>query len=341
MLHRIIAAIILLSALCTATASEADSSSNKISYIPQIHGVVRGRFEASTEHSDYRFQMRNARLNVGGKIAPFAEYYIQADFCDRGKIKILDAWARIRVTKEIGFQAGQFRMPFGVDPFRAPANYIFANRSFVGKQMCNVRAVGAKVMWQPSALPLTLEAGAFNPGTIGDHTPWHNTLTYAAKLTACWDNVTFATGFQSVKPDSVRANLADAAVTWSAGRWLVEAEYMYKHYTRDRHKPAHAYNFYADYSMPIQTSLFNRLSFQGRFDGLTAHSSAVRDSEGLLVTNDAPRNRVTLGSTISYVRNKNMRLDLRLDYEKYFYHDGFVPTVDNGDKIVAEIVIRF
>lgn len=341
MLQKIIVALTLLAAVTDISAAEADSTARKTNYIPQIHGVVRGRFEASTQHSDYRFQVRNARLTVGGYIAPFAEYFIQTDFCDRGSIKILDAWARIWATKELGFQAGQFRMPFGVDPFRAPANYIFANRSFMGRQMCNVRAVGAKVMWQPSDLPVTLEAGAFNPGTIADHTPWHNTLTYAAKLTARWHNVTFATGFQSVKPDSVRANLADAAVTWAAGRWTVEGEYMYKHYTRDRHKPAHAYNFFADYSMPIKTALFNRLSFQGRFDGITAHSSAVRNADGHLVTNDAPRNRLTLGSTISYVRSRNIHLDLRLDYEKYFYHNGFTPTVDNGDKIVAEIVLRF
>lgn len=337
MLHRLLLALALAASLACA-ASQTDS----ISYRPEIHGTLRGRFEASTEHSDYRFQVRNARLSVGGKIAPIADYFVQMDFCDRGKIKILDAWARLWATPGLGFQAGQFRMPFGVDPFRAPHTYIFANRSFIGKQMCNFRAVGAKAMWHPRAIPFTLEAGAFNPGTIDDHTPWHNTLTYAAKATYSISGLTFATGFQSIKPGPVRANLIDAALTWKHDRWLIEGEYMHKHYVNDAHRAAHAYNLFADYRMPLRTSFFNRLSFQGRFDGLTAHSSAtVTDEAGHIVTDHPARNRVTIGSTISYIRSASMYLDLRVNYEKYFYHSGVRPSAENGDKAVVELVLRF
>lgn len=340
MLRQSFTALLLLASLIQSFASKADST-EKVNYIPQIHGVARARFEYSTEHGDYRFQVRNARLNVGGKVASWADYYMQADFCDRGKIKMLDAWARIWVTKEIGFQAGQFRMPFGVDPFRAPATYIFANRSFVGKQMCNVRAVGFKAIWQPSTLPLCIEAGAFNPGTIGDHTPWHNTLTFASKLSLRHRNITLSTGFQSVRPDGVRANLVDGAVGWRSGRWTLEGEYMWKHYTRDRFRDAHAYLIWADYAMPLKSGIFNRLSFQGRFDGLTAHSSAQPDGDGHLVTDDPARTRLTIGSTISYIRTKSMGLDLRVNYENYFYHSGYTPDADGGNKLTAEIIVRF
>ena len=337
MLHRLLFALALTASLACAASQTAS-----ISYRPEIHGTVRGRFEASTEHGDYRFQVRNARLSVGGKIAPIADYFVQMDFCDRGKIKILDAWARLWATPEIGFQAGQFRMPFGVDPFMSPHTYIFANRSFIGKQMCNFRAVGAKAVWQPKAIPFTLEGGAFNPGTISDHTPWHNTLTYAAKATYSISGLTFATGFQSVKPGSVRSNLIDAALTWKHDRWQVEGEYMHQHYVNDAHRAAHAYNIFANYRMPIRTPFFNRLSFQGRFDGLTAHSSAtVTDDAGHIVTDNPARNRVTIGSTISYIRSASMYLDLRVNYEKYFYHSGVRPSAEDGDKAVVELVVRF
>lgn len=337
MLPKIITALSLAFASLTATGTSADS----ISLVPHVHGTIRTRFEASTEHGDYRFQVRNARVCLDGKIAPIADYFIQADFCDRGKIKILDVWARVWATKAVGFQAGQFRMPFGVDPFRAPHTYYFANRSFIGNMVCNVRAVGFKAMWHPVGLPLNVEAGAFNPNTISDHSTWNKKLSYALKLTTQIDNVELATGFQSLSPDSVRMNLAGLAATWKTGRWIVEGEYMYKHYTRSRHKAAHAYNVFANYSMPLHTRFFNRLSFQGRFDGMTAHSSGTRDSECRLVTNHPARNRVTLGSTVSYLRSKNMFLDLRLNYEKFFYHGSYKPDSDNGDKIVAELVLRF
>lgn len=336
---RRILSFITISIACFLS-SEAETK-DSISYVPHIHGTFRGRFEASTVESDYRFQVRNLRVKLDGKIAPIADYFMQVDFCDRGSIKILDAWARLWATKSIGFQAGQFRMPFGVDPFRAPNNYIFANRSFIGKQICNFRAVGFKALWHPTTLPLTLEAGAFNPSTISDHTTWHNKLAYAAKLTYKIDNIQLATGFQSIAPDQIRANLVDGAITWQTSRLTVEGEYMYKHYTRSRHKACHAYDIFADYRMPIKTDFFNRLSFQARFDGMTAHSSATRDSNGMLTTDHPARNRVTVGSTISYIRSKTMNLDLRVNYEKYLYHSGVKMTPENGDKAVVELVLNF
>lgn len=337
MLKKLFTAFSLSLTCVAAMASTADT----ISYVPHVHGTVRTRFEASTEHGDYRFQVRNARVSLDGKIAPIADYFIQADFCDRGKMKILDVWARVWATRSVGFQAGQFRMPFGVDPFRAPHTYYFANRSFIGNMMCNVRAVGFKVMWHPENMPFKLEAGAFNPNTISDHSTWNKKLSYALKLTAAIKNLELATGIQSLSPDSVRMNLVGLAATWRWGRWIVEGEYMYKHYTHLRHKSAHAYNIFANYRMPLKSRFFNRLSFQGRLDGMTPHSSGTRNPECLLVTNHPARNRITVGSTISYVRTKNMFLDLRLNYEKFFYHSGYAPDSDEGDKIVAELVFRF
>lgn len=331
-------AALIISTAFNASSENADST---FSYRPNIHGTFRGRFEASTVESDYRFQVRNARVKIDGKVAAFADYFFQVDLCDRGSIKILDAWARIWASKEVGFQAGQFRMPFGVDPFRAPGNYFFANRSFIGNQVCNYRAVGAKAMWHPVALPLTIEAGAFNPATISDHKTWHNKLAYAAKLTYKIGDISLATGFQSVSPDRIRANSVDGAVTWNHGRWIVEGEYMYKHFTRDNHKATHAYNLFANYHMPVKAGFFNRLSFQGRFDGMTDCSSGKRNDDGVLTTDYPARNRITLGSTISYIRTKSLNLDLRVNYEKYFYHDDYKPTPDTGDKAVVELVVNF
>ena len=73
---------------------------------------------------------------------------------------------------------------------------------------------------------------------------------------------------------------------------------------------------------------------------MTAHSSGVRNSEGNLISNDPARNRVTIGGTLSFVQ-KPVWLDLRIDYEKYFYHEGVVAPVGDGDRLVAELVLRF
>ncbi|MDE6280033.1 MAG: hypothetical protein K2M05_08685, partial [Paramuribaculum sp.] len=253
-----------------------------------------------------------------------------------------DVWARVNAPEHIGIRMGQFRMPFGVDPFMAPNNYIFSNRSFIGKQMCNVRAVGVSVAYRPTAFPLFVEGGVFNPTPIGDHMVWNTSFAYAVKASYCLDKTTIATGFQSIRPDGIRINLVDAAVTWQpSARVIVSGEYMYKHYTSDAYRLTHGWLVWGTYRMPVKAWVFNRLSFQGRFDGMTPHSTGVRGSDGLLWTNHAARNRITVGSTLSYIRSKNMFLDIRADFEKYFYHAGTAVPQGDGDKFLLEMIVRF
>lgn len=325
----------------TLFSSASLLAGDSIDYRPKIHGVVRTSMEVATEAGDYRFQVRNARLSVKGNIASTISYFINTDFCDQGKIKILDVWGRISLADGLALQAGQFRMPFGVESFRGPLNYIFANRAFIGKQMCNVRAVGIKACYEFPTIPLSIEAGAFNPTTIGDHSGWHNTMACAGKISYRIGNVTLTTGVQSIIPEAVRTNLIDACISWESGRWLIEGEYMNKHYTRSSHKTCHGYNLYADYRMPINAGIFNRLSFQGRLDGMTDHSNSRFNDEGTLSTDDPARNRISAGTTISHIKSKNLFLDLRANYEKYFFHKNADRTPYDGDKAVIEMVLRF
>lgn len=333
----ITAAVIALMALQATAAEKKDS----ISYIPQVHGTLRPRVEQSTERSETRFQLRNARVSLNGFIAPMIDYYVQADFCDRGSIKFLDGWIRLAVTKDLRIQAGQFRMPFATDPFRGPHTYIFANRSFIGKDVFNVRAVGAKVSYKLPKIPLTVEAGVFNPSKIGDHTPWNRSLAFASKAVYKLGNVDLSAGYASKKPDSVRVNSIDGAITWKCGRWTAEGEYLYSHYCNRGFRESHAWNAWVDYRMPIKAGIFNRLSFQGRYDGMTAFSSGSNMPDGTLKVDKKPRNRATVGATISYVRTPSMFLDIRANYEKYFYHSGVHVTPDMGDRVTLEMVLRF
>lgn len=330
----LLAFLLFFSSICLA-------DEDKVDYMPKVHGTVRPRFEMLTEGGEARFQVRNARLSLNGNIAPMIDYYFNTDFCDRGSIKILDVWARIHVSRQFAVQTGQFRMPFGVDPFRAPHTYIFANRSFIGKQVDNVRAVGVKLSYSFTNVPLTVEGGVFNPTPIGNHETWNKDMDYAIKIAYRVSNVTFTTGIKSIIPDGVRTNLIDGCIGWKSERWQVEGEYMNKHYTNSAHKESHAYSMYADYAMPVRAGIFNKLSFQGRFDGMTDHSDAKRGADGRLETNDPSRNRVTIGSTISCVRSRNAFLDLRINYENSFYHRDAVVAQGEDDKVVVELVLRF
>ena len=328
--------IILTSMALAVTAASADEA-EKVDLTPHFHGAIRGRWEVDTDQGsgDQRFEVRNARVAMDGKVAPGIDYLIQADMCDQGKMKILDAWGRFRIVDGLLFRAGQFRMPFGVEPFRSPANYVFANRSFMGKQIMNYRAVGAELSYAVPGTGLTVSGGAFNPKAIGDHTPWNRTVAYAMKAlwkTGQWQ---FSGSYGSIRPNDLRANLYDFAAIWdNKTNMTVQAEYMHKHYCNKAANGADSWLVWADWHKPVKWGVFNRWSVQARYDGMTSHYKM--DASGF----DAPCNRVTVGSTVTYAY-KAVHADVRLNYEQYFFHSGYTPAVGAGNKLVAELVIRF
>ncbi|MBQ9076752.1 MAG: porin [Muribaculaceae bacterium] len=310
-------------------------------YLPEIHGTIRAKYELEPEYMENRFQVRNARLGASGKIGSLVDYYkVEADFCDRGEFKVVDAYARVAFDKSFKIQVGQMRIPFSVDATRAPHVRYFANRSFIAKQVGNVRGVGAKAIFKVPDLPVNVEAGVFNTATISEHQVWQREMSYAGKINCKLDNVTIEAGVESIVPDSIRINLIDGTVSWSAGRWMLEGEYIYKHYTGNAFEACHAYNVMADYHIPLKKGLFNQVSFQGRWDGMTDHSDGKRNDDGRLELTEQARKRLSLGTTLSYIR-KGVRTDIRLNYENYFYHHDAVVASGDRDKVVVELVVRF
>ena len=110
-------------------------------YLPEIHGTIRAKYEYEPPIEKGRFEIRNARLSVEGKVIPAVRYRAEIDLSDEGEIKMLDAYVRIQ-PKDWKFTAGQMRVPFTIDAHRSPHLQFFANRSFIAKQVGNVRDVG-------------------------------------------------------------------------------------------------------------------------------------------------------------------------------------------------------
>ncbi len=335
--------LLLLLVACLAVqstfAQEEKKKSSILDYLPEFHGTIRPRYEIEPETGEGRFQVRNARVSLSGKVS-IVDYYVQADFCDKGKIKMLDAYVRMTLNKHFKVQAGQFRMPFSVDATRAPHLIYFANRSFIGKQIGNFRGVGMKVVYSMNKLPFNIEAGVFNTTAIGDHNVWRKEMAYSGKANYKFDNVKVEIGMESIVPDSIRINNHDISINWTSGRWMVEGEYVYKHYTNSDFDACHAYYVMTDYKLPLKKGFFNQLSFQARWDAMTDHSDGSRNGDGLLYVTDQDRKRITVGATLSHIVPK-LKTDLRLNYEKYFYHEGAVVKSGDRDKLVLELVLRF
>lgn len=307
---------------------------------PSVGGVVRTRYEYMTLDKLHRFAVRNARVWVKGNIIPKISYVVSTDLCDQGKFKFLDAYGKFDIGKGVAMQAGQFRIPFGVDPFRGPGSFIFADRSFIGRDIDDIRAVGFQTVYTfQKHLPAIITLGVSGPNAITDQNHWSKTLYYALKAEIPIGPFKITGGFQTIKPNFVRVNMADAAFSFSKGRWSTEAEYIYEHYVSNSFPDCHSYNIWTDYQMPLVKTVFNYLSFQARFDAATRYSDATGDNETLTESHPS-RKRITIGSTLTYTQ-KSVKCEIMLNYQKYFYPEGYTAPDGRNDKLVAELVFLF
>lgn len=116
-------------------------------YLPEIHGTIRAKYEYEPQIDKGRFEVRNARVSIEGRIIPIVRYKAEINLSDEGQIKMLDAYIRLQPRDRLKFTVGQMRVPFSIDAHRSPHLQYFANRSFIAKQVGNVRDVGAAASW--------------------------------------------------------------------------------------------------------------------------------------------------------------------------------------------------
>ena len=335
----------LLGAAMTAAAQSADEQSPV-----NVHGTIRSKYEYQTEENEGRFEVRNARISVDGKLSPVISYKAEIDLCDEGKIKMLDAYTRLKPVRGLQFTMGQFRVPFTIDAHRSPHQQYFANRSFIAKQVGNVRDVGAALGYTLNAgFPIILEAGLFNgSGLTNQKDFWTNSVNFSAKaqfLLPRGFNITLST--QKIKPDNASVMMYDAGAYWHSHGWHLEAEYLYKHYAADAFRPVHAFDSFVSYDIPVKNerSLVRYVTPLLRYDYMSDHSDGMRyvdgkaNTEDKLIVNDHQRSRLTGGLTLSLKRP--FVSDIRLNYEKYFYRNDGVAKPSEKDKIVVEIMTRF
>jgi hypothetical protein len=312
------------------------------SYKPEVHGTIMGKVEYQTGMSAYRFQLRNARVSLSGKVLPIVSYKAEIDFCDEGTMKILDAYARVTPLKGFDITIGHMRVPFTIDAYRSPHLQYFGNRSFIAKQVGNLRDAGLMLGYKiGEQTELSIDAGLFNGSGLSNQKEWNKSLSYSAKaqllINKQW-NFTLAT--QSLTPKETRINALNAAVYYESSRIHIEGEYVYRSYTHNAYSNVHAFDGFVAYHIPLK-KVFNRLSILARYDMMTDQSDGKsRDEEsGALITTDYKRQRITGGITLAM--SKAIHTEIRLNYEKYFYAKNSIAKESEQDKIVLALMLRF
>lgn len=327
----------LLSLLVTVRTARADS----ISYVPQIHGLLRARAETRTDDAAMLFQVRNARVDVSGHIAAPVRYMINADFCNRGKFSMLDAYVELHATRGLYITAGQMLVPFSQAQMRPTKRLIFADRSLLASVFSTTRAVGAKVAYTLPSVPVTIQGGPYNTATLSSQSAWQRELSYFGRVSWADGPMQAGIGFESLCPDSVRINGVAADAQFKPGPWTLQAEYAMRHYAHHSFATCHTWAATASYAHPIKAGVFNRLSGQCRYDGITDYSDGIRDSDGKLTLTVPRCQRLTLGATITS-QLKAATCLLRLNYEHYFYPSSVTIRPESRcSKLVAEVAVVF
>ncbi|MCI1648145.1 MAG: OprO/OprP family phosphate-selective porin [Bacteroides sp.] len=310
-------------------------------YLPEIHGTIRSKFEYQTQMQAGRFEVRNARISATGNILPTVAYKAEIDLSDEGQIKMLDAYARLFPLKDITVTAGQMRVPFTIDAHRSPHQQYFANRSFIAKQVGNVRDVGVTFGYrQGTTLPIIIEGGFYNGSGLTNQKVWHKEVNYSAKAQFFFaPKLNLTLSAQSIQPYTVRVSSYDVGTYYEFGRFHIEGEYLYKRYSDHAYADVHALNSFINYDLPLR-KVFQKMSFLVRYDMMTDQSEGQPDeTTGLLKTDDYKRHRITGGITFSL--SKAFQTDLRLNFEKYLYAKNSIAKESEQDKAVLELMIRF
>ena len=341
---------VILLTVCAAAVFQAAAQDSPNMVVKQTlltvktTGTLRTKFEYQPGEGNARFDVRTARFGVGGQIYERLDYMMEIDMSDEGKIKMVNAYVGAAIYKGLSFNIGYMRVPFSIDAHRSPHTQLFANRSFIAKQVGNVRDVGATLGWKfGRGVPVNIQAGLFNGSGLPDNlqTYWTRSFNYSAKVQAgVLPGVNLVAGYHTTKPREVRMYMYDAGVTFTSERWLVEGEYLRKEYSGRAFDAVNSIDAFVRYGIPLEGKAFERISFLGRYDYLDDHSTGIADTDGALLVNDPARHRATAGVTFSL--GLPFTADIRLNYEKYFYRGGPVaPGPSDHDKIVLELMAHF
>lgn len=328
-------------------------------WIPAIHGTVRGKFEYQPALGATRFEVRNARVSVDG-LLPFGHsdtigthvmkrgvrYKAEIDLSDEGVIKMLDAYVQVRPFRSLHFTIGQMRVPFSIDAHRSPHRQYFANRSFIAKQVGNVRDVGlmAGYTWytRDGSRPIVmLDAGLYNgSGLTAQKTAWHRDVNFSARAQFFplkpW-NIALSAQRSRVGADSLHYLSLDAGTFYHDEHWHAEVEYLHKRYFPHQYVPVHAVDVFLVYTHTLTHCATNAtigrglaLSYLARYDYMSQQELT-----------DAERHRLTAGLTLHMVLFRQLSADLRLNYEQYWYVADATPKESEQSKLVAELMLHF
>ncbi len=126
------------------------------------------------------FSLGNVRARVFGTLDGGFGYFFQASLLSPATI--IDARLSYAPSASVGFDVGQFKVPFGREFLVYAANIDFVNRATVVGALVPGRQLGGQAWWKPTP-DVTLTVGAFNGNSFLPNQNDNSHLLWAARST--------------------------------------------------------------------------------------------------------------------------------------------------------------
>lgn len=312
-------------------AYSQDTIVAKSEYIPDIDVILKVKSEFDLDNSLMRFEVRNARFGLKGKVNDFMSYKIELDLSDEGKMKMLDAYVKLTPFKNLDLYLGQRKIPFSTDYMRNPAENIFANRSFLAKYINDgMRDIGFYVDYKiNTSIPVEILLGAVN-GTGNNNPQWIGKPNLVSRLNIGPETGFRVTGNLYYGEAEYRDHLSmfGGELRYSEGSFFIESEYISRNWTDTLDTRIHDDGLYIHsyYNFLINKKMIRMISPTARWD-LIGESVFGKEIDA---------NRLTLGVNVGFEK-RQFYSEIRLNYENYFKSSLPVHT----DKLTLEFIARF
>lgn len=295
----------------------------------EVSGSIRTKYEYNFSTDKHRFNVRNARFSLSGFETPFLYYKAEVDLCDEGVMKMLDAYIRVDLIKDLNITLGQMKIPFSTDNLRSPHQLNFSNRSFIAKRISkNLRDIGALFSYKvPVNFPFNIDFGMFN-GSGLNNPEWVNAPNYAFRTSIGLKPFLNISGnYYTGKMDGNNVHLYNIGSHITVGKLFLDFEIAQKNTTDTLNNSVTAQSFfvYGLYHFEINKKIIKRITPAIRYDAFDSNINKEGFEPG----------RITAGLTFGF--SKLTLADLRFNYEKCFYKE--LPNLD--DKITAELIVKF
>lgn len=308
---------------------------------PTVFGYVKTLHQSNFDTGQGEFAIVHARIGVKGSLNKNLNYRIFTDLNrllntnvtgsdsdGDGQLNdvklnfrsvLLDAFFNLKLTDNLNFSIGQYKIPFSTSNLRSPVDMVFINRPLTTSVTPALRDIGLTFYYSNnSIIPIEVSAGVFN-GSGENVKENDKTMNYSTRLVIKpSDYFSLSGNFYGGKINTTDVSIFDFGAHVKLNNVLIDAEFV----TRKNEIPnggefsSNGFFIYSGYIFETDFWIVNSITPLIRFDSYDPFT---------IIDNDELK-RITVGVNFG-LTDKNVT-GIRLNYEARDTSNRVINTAD-------------